>query len=141
MVSDISRKLVRVSYLLVVCLALVAVAPLSAAPAKSKDASTKQSSAPVLKADAASTPAVDPAAVPVVCVKPADPDAAPTAENDEKASSTSRTSAADPETTADSPSESNSGFMKDKLKLSLGGKSGAASDQPQQCVVDEAKEK
>jgi hypothetical protein len=141
MVSEISRKSVRASNLFAVCLLLVAVSPLSAAPAKAKDATTKPSSAPELKADAASIPAANAAADPVVCVKPADPDAAPVAASDEKSNATAKTSAADAEPTTDSASESNSGFMKDKLKLSLGGKSGAASDQPQQCQIDEAKEK
>jgi hypothetical protein len=124
-----------------VCMVLVSVPPLWATPAKTKDATPKQSSAPELKADPTGASAVNAAADPVVCVKPADPDAAPAAASDEKSSATAKTSAADSETTTDSASEPNSGFMKDKLKLSLGGKSGAAQDQPQQCGIDEAKEK
>ena len=149
MAIDISRKSVSACKLLVnragiafaACLLLVSVSPLSATPAKTKDATPKQSSAPELKADAASAAAANVAADPVVCVKPADPDAAPAAAADEKSNATAKTSAADTETTTDSASETNSGFMKDKLKLSLGGKSGTASDQPQQCGIDEAKEK
>lgn len=121
------------------CLVLAVVSPLAAEPAKAKEANTKQSPVAELKPSAASTPASAPVD-PVVCVAPSDADASKPAAGDDKASASSsaKISASDSEASAESETDSSAGFMKDKLKLSLGGKSGSASDQPQQCGIDEA---
>jgi hypothetical protein len=118
------------------------VSPLAAQPSKAKEATTKQSSVAELKpaATAPGAPATSPTVDPVVCLPPSDADASKPATNDDKAifSSPAKNSTDDTETRAESGSDSSAEFMKDKLKLSLGGKSGAAADQPQQCQIDEA---
>jgi hypothetical protein len=121
------------------CLFLAVVSPLTAEPAKAKEATTKQSPVVELKPSAASIPANAPAD-PVVCLPPSDADASKPAAGDDKAntSSSAKTLASDSEASAESGSDSSAEFMKDKLKLSLGGKSSSASDQPQQCGIDEA---
>ena len=127
---------------LVACLLLLAASVLSADPVKAKEATTKPSSVAALKteAPALSAPATNAAVDPATCAKPQDAAASPVGASDEKPSVTAPASASDAET-SDSSSGSKADFMKDKLKLSLGGKSGSASDQPQQCGIDEAKDK
>jgi hypothetical protein len=126
---------------LVSCL-LLAASVLSADPVKAKEATTKPSSVAALKteAPALSSPAANAAVDPATCAKPQDAGASPAGASDEKPSVPAPASASDAET-SDSSSESKADFMKDKLKLSLGGKSGSASDQPQQRGIDEAKDK
>jgi hypothetical protein len=124
-------------------LIVVVVSPLAAQPAKGKEATTKQSTVAELKPDAvpAGTPAANQPADPVVCVTPSAADAADPAASpvgDDKASASAKASTSDADAVAESGNDSSDGFMKDKLKLSLGGKSGSASDQPQQCGLDEA---
>jgi hypothetical protein len=123
-------------------LLLAVVSPLAAQPAKVKEATTKQSPATELKpvAAAASTPAANAPIDPAACVPPQDADASkPTAGDDKTtASSSEKASTGESEAAAGPESESSATFMKDKLKLSLGGKSGSAADQPQQCGIDEA---
>jgi hypothetical protein len=134
---------------LVGCLLVLATSGLSAEPAKAKakEVTTKQSSVAALKSEApaVSSPAANAAVDPAVCAKPEDAGASPVASSpvassDEKPSVAAPASANEAET-SDSSVESKADFMKDKLKLSLGGKSGSTSDQPQQCGIDEAKEK
>jgi hypothetical protein len=127
---------------LVACLLLLAASVLSADPVKAKEGTTKPSSVAALKTEvpAVSAPAANAAVDPATCAKPEDAGASPVGASDEKPSVAAQTSASDAET-SDSSSESKADFMKDKLKLSLGGKSGSGSDQPQQCGIDEAKEK
>ena len=126
-------------------LLLAVVSPLSAQPAKAKEATTKASSVTELKSVTASDPSPASAAVdPATCIKPDDVKATQATVNDEKSSPSSpvaKAEAGDDATAAEPASDSDANFMKDKLKLMLGGKSAPAPDQPQQCVIDEAKEK
>lgn len=120
----------------VVCL-LVAVVPSLFAEPKVKETSTKPSSAPELKSDAAApTASAEKVADPAICVPPADAQAS-TAEKS-SASSSANASASENDAAAEAGEKSSGDFMKDKLKLSLGGKAKPASDEPLQCGVDEA---
>jgi hypothetical protein len=123
-------------------LLLAVVSPSAAQPAKAKDAATKQASVAELKPAAATqgAPAASPAVDPIVCVPPSDADASKPAANNDKAtaSSPAKTSTDDTDARTESDSDSSAEFMKDKLKLSLGGKTGSTADQPQQCQIDEA---
>ncbi len=139
MVRDISRErggLTRALWLTVLICLFLAVAA-SAQPPKAKDASTKPSAAVQVKslepADTASASNV--AADPALCVKPAD---APAAGDAKSSGSAGKVSADDSQAAEESASQSSSQFMKDKLRLSIGGKKGAPSDEPLQCGVDEA---
>ena len=120
------------------CLLLVAVSSLSAQPAKarSKESPTKPSATAGLRpeAAAASGPAEKAPADPVICVTPGDGDAAQAVVKDKASASPKPARESEPST--ESGSDANTGYVKDKLKLSLGKKS--APDQPQQCGGDEA---
>jgi hypothetical protein len=125
----------------VACLLLVPVSFLSAQPAKakSKESSTKQSAIAGLKPEAASAneSREKAPADPAICVKPGDADASQAASQPKSSPAAAAKSTSDGEASADSGRESSAGFMKDKLKLSLGGKSDSDSVEPQQCGVDE----
>ena len=120
------------------CLFLVAGSSLAAQSekAKSKQSPTKRSATG--KAAAVGGPAEKAPADPVICLKPGDAGATRAAvegkEVEGKASGTAKP-AGESEPPAESGSDANVGYAKDKLKLSLGGKS--APEQPQQCGVDE----
>ena len=115
------------------CLFLVAGSSLAAQSekAKSKQSPTKRfaSAGPTGKAAAVSGPAD-----PVICAKPGDADATRAAVEGKVSDATK--AAPESEPPAESGSDANVGYAKDKLKLSLGGKS--APEQPQQCGVDDA---
>ena len=116
------------------------VSPLSAQPGKVKETTTKPSTVAELKPDTtkASSSTTKASADPVICVKPSDAQASPAAGDDKtSASSSASAPASDNDAATESGDKSSADFMKDKLKLSLGGKSGSASDQPQQCGIDE----
>jgi uncharacterized membrane protein len=120
----------------VACLLVALVPSLSAEP-KAKETSTKPTSVPALKSDvAAPTASADKVADPAICVSPSDAQAS-TAEKS-SASSSANASASENDAAAESGEKSSGEFMKDKLKLSLGGKTRPASDEPLQCGVDEA---
>ena len=120
------------------CLLLVAVSSLSAQPAKarSKESPAKPSAAAGLRPDVAPArgPAEKAPADPVICVTPRDGDAAPAVVQDKTGASPKPARESEPST--ESGSDANAGYVKDKLKLSLGKKS--APEQPQQCGGDEA---
>ncbi len=119
----------------VACL-LVAVAPSLSAEPKAKEASTKPTSAPELKPDAASPSAtVEKVADPAICIPPSD---AQVSAGEKNSASSANASASENDAAAESGEKSSGEFMKDKLKLSLGGKTRPASDEPLQCGVDEA---
>jgi hypothetical protein len=133
------------SLIFLTSLLLAVVSPLSAQPAKAKDATTKASSVTDLKPVAATDPSTASSTVdPATCIKPEDVKATQAPVSDEKSSPASpvaKAEAGDDATAAEPVSDSDANFMKDKLKLMLGGKSAPAPDQPQQCVIDEAREK
>lgn len=123
-------------------LLFAAVPALSAQPAKAREASTKPSAVVELKSEApvASASAAKVPADPATCVKPGDADASENLSNEKPiASPSASVPASDSEAADESASQSNAEFMKDKLKLSIGGGKGAASDEPLQCGVDEAR--
>ena len=119
----------------VTCLLLLA-APVSlsaeSAKAKSKESSPKQSTVASMKIDTAVVPEEKSPVDPVICVTPGD---AVAGQNtvDEKSSASAKPVS---DVQAEPENEPNTGYVKDKLRLSLGKKS--APDQPQQCGVDEA---
>lgn len=118
-----------------------AVPALSAQPANPKEASTRQSTAAELKSEApvASASLGKVPADPAICVKPADNEASQKVDDKKfSAAASARVPDSDNEVTDESASQSSAEFMKDKLKLSIGGKKGPASDEPLQCGVDEA---
>jgi hypothetical protein len=121
------------------CLFPVTVSRLAAQP-RAKETTTKPPAVAELKPDAAaSSPAVSVPAGPAICVTANDVDPSKPAVAGDKASTlASAQTSNDSEAVAESGSDSSAEFMKDKLKLSLGGKPGLAADQPQQCGIAEA---
>ena len=119
---------------------LTAALPLlaEAGKTKSKDVSAKPTAAATIKADAATISSASASTDPVVCVKPGDADSAQASATDQKSGNVASAKASAGDTEVSDSADSNKDFMKDKLKLSLGGKSASASDQPQQCGIDEA---
>jgi hypothetical protein len=120
-------------------LLLATFSPLSAQPAKAKEASTKPPAVAELKPEApSSSAAANVAADPATCVKPGDTQAAQGPDDTKPSASSASATAGSGEAANESADQSNTEFMKDKLKLSLGGKKGPAPDEPLQCGVDEA---
>jgi hypothetical protein len=141
-ISRASNNRTRLTWVRVAaCLFLLVVPGLSAWSAQSGKSKSKQSPAKQSaiagrtgKAAAVSGSAEKVPADPVICAKPGDADAA-RAGVEGNPSGAARP-ATESEPPAESGSDANVGYAKDKLKLSLGGKS--APEQPQQCGVDEA---
>jgi hypothetical protein len=117
----------------ITCLLLLA-APVSmsaeSAKSKSKESSPKQSSVASMKVDTTAVAEEKSPADPVICVTPGDAAVAQAAVDEKSSAKPASDAQAEPE------SQSDTGYVKDKLRLSLGKKS--APDQPQQCGVDEA---